>query len=142
MPIKNMDFISGLVAVVVGGGLGLAAHVSESGSGELWTLAVSLLTFGGAALLRWLRRPTDGEPDSTLPLHQALTQLGLPVFDGDSRPKLEQRAREGWVPIVEAQPGAGELVIAVVSGELVVGRWGSPKTEGATHWRRHPPLPG
>lgn len=142
MNIRNVDFISGALAVVLGIALAVAARLIDDVSGELAALSLSLLLFGGGALFRWLRRPTDGDPDSTLPLTEMLEQIGIPKFDGEPREKLERRARSGWVPVSESEPSAGELVIAVVDGSLVVGRWGSPKTEGATHWRRQPPLPG
>lgn len=141
MAIRNMDFTSGLLAVAGGGVLACVAYVSDGPDGELWTLAMSLLGFGGAAFLRWLRRPTDGDPESTLPVSEVLEQLGLPVFDGERRKDLERRARAGWVAVSEVTPRPGELVTAVVQGEVVIGRWGTDRTEGASHWRRHPPLP-
>lgn len=141
MPIRNMDFISGATAVVLGLTLAVAARLLDGDVGELAALSLSLLIFGGGAFFRWLRRPTDGDPDSTLPVSEVLEQLGLPSFEGESREQLERRARAGWVPVSESEPGPGELVIAVVGDEVVVARWGSPKVEGATHWRRHPPLP-
>lgn len=93
------------------------------------------------ALLRWWRRPADGDPRAIVTIDDALALAGTRQRSGERDEDALARAMRmrGWLAIREHRPPQAERVLVWTPGvgeELV--RWGSGQGGRASYWR---PLP-
>lgn len=139
---NQQDFRSGALAIAGALVLAVAATLSPGEvAAELWDYVGPLGLFGGSTLLRWLHRPSDGDPESTMRVSSVLNLMGLPKLPGATVGELERLAGAGWVVVGELEPEVGQTVMAVVGGDVVVAQWLDGGVEDATHWRRLPDPP-
>jgi len=135
---KNMDFVAGAVALAGAAALALLAGLGPEQLGDLWAESGAMALLGAAALSRFVSRRTDGDPGSPVASGEVLTHMGLPQPASSAPEDLTRRIRAGWVSVDDELPGAGDKVVAVVAGELVLGEWGDDKLRRATKWRWAP----
>lgn len=119
----------------------LAPGLHPQAAEDLAQLVIATALAALVALLRWWRRPADGDPQAIVTITDALELAGTRQLPEEQREQALARAlrKRGWLAIRERRPPMGERVLVWTPGvgEQIV-RWGSGEGGKATFWR---PLP-